>query len=128
MKEAGSDIRASEQCLECALAASPQPPFRGPGTSRHWQGRRLTIHPGVGTQVANAGGSLAGDGDGVAGCPRVEVDVNRHCRAGQDEDPDDGQDVRDAHKLKQVREARPVNGRLAVFRHKSMRLELCSQK
>lgn len=66
----------------------------------------LTIHPGICTQSANAGRGLAGVGNGLAGGPSVKVDVDRHRRAGKDQEPDDGQDVGNAHKLQGAGQAR----------------------
>lgn len=59
----------------------------------------LTVHPGIRTQGADAGRGLAGVGNGLAGGPSVKVDVDRHRGAGEDQEPDDGQDVGNAHKL-----------------------------
>lgn len=90
-----------------ALRPSRQPrslavPWEGCGGSSAAPGAAkaaLTVHPGVRTQGADAGRGLAGVGDGLAGGPGVEVDVDRHRGAGEDQQPDDGQDVGDAHKL-----------------------------
>lgn len=59
----------------------------------------LTIHPGICTQGANAGRGLGGVGNGLAGGPSVKIDVDGHRRAGEHQEPDDGQDVGNAHKL-----------------------------
>lgn len=59
----------------------------------------LTIHPGICTQGANAGRGLGGVANGLAGGPSVKVDVDRHGGAGEHQEPDDGQDVGNAHKL-----------------------------
>lgn len=85
----------------------------------------LTVHPGICAQVANAGRGLGGVSNGVAGGPGVEVDVDGDCRAGEDQEPEDGQDVSDAHELKRWREARAVSGQPGAFRLKSMRQETC---
>lgn len=59
----------------------------------------LTVHPGIRTQGANAGRGLGGVGNGLAGGPSVKIDVDGHRRAGEHQEPDDGQDVGNAHKL-----------------------------
>lgn len=60
----------------------------------------LTIHPGICAEVPDAGGRLGRVGYGITGGPGREVDIDRDGRAGQDQEPEDGQDIGDAHELK----------------------------
>lgn len=66
----------------------------------------LTVHPGIRTQGANAGRGLGGVANGLAGGPGVKIDVDGHGRAGEHQEPDDGQDVGNAHKLQGAGQSR----------------------
>lgn len=70
----------------------------------------LTVHPGVRTQRADAGSGLGGVGDGLAGGPSVKVDVDGHGGAGEDQEPDDGQDIGNAHKLQGAAQGEGTEG------------------
>lgn len=66
----------------------------------------LTVHPGIRTQGANAGRGLGGVADGLAGGPSVKIDVDGHRGAGEHQEPDDGQDIGNAHKLQGAGQSR----------------------
>lgn len=70
----------------------------------------LTVHPGVRAQRADAGSGLGGVGDGLAGGPSVKVDVDGHGGAGEDQEPDDGQDIGNAHKLQGAAQGEGTEG------------------
>lgn len=95
-------------CVVLVLVAQPCPPRLSPSplqprpllaaVTPHGNAV-LTVHPGIRAQRADAGSGLGGVGDGLAGGPSVKVDVDGHGGAGEDQEPDDGQDVGNAHKL-----------------------------
>lgn len=72
---------------------------QGHPTRLSWHGipREQTELPGVHTDPAmliDAGGGFSQDVDSVAGLLHVKQEVDRDCRKGKDNQPDEGQDVR----------------------------------